>query len=185
MKLAIMLGKQWKSEPDEVRAHYKALADEQKQKHAEEHPDYQYTPRRPCERKRRASSRQYAKHSKAAAAAGVAAAGANRVEVQNKAVAESPTSMTSATTFSSVPTPGSVHTVGSDMMTPMSSNMNVYLGPSDLQDEQFHFDTSAFDLMVQELRNSQNQELMMQSMSPPEQTAVNSFDFSDYITDSF
>lgn len=180
-----MLGKQWKSEPDEVRAHYKALADEQKQKHAEEHPDYQYTPRRPSERKRRASSRQYAKHSKAAAAAGVAAAGAGRADVQGQGMAESPTSMTSAPTISTVSTPGGVQAAGGDTMAPASSNMNVYLGPNDLQDDQFHFDTNAFDLMVQQVRNGQNQELMMQSMSPAEQATVNSFDFSDYITDCF
>lgn len=177
-----MLGKQWKSESDEVRAHYKALADEQKQKHAEEHPDYQYTPRRPCERKRRASSRQYAKHSKAAAAAGVAAAGAGRMDVQGQVVPESPISMTSAATPSSVPTPGSVQGIGGEAMTPAFSNTNVYLGPNDMQDEQFNFDTSAFDLMVEELRNGQNPEFMM-PMTPAEQSAVNSLDFSEFITD--
>lgn len=43
-KLAIMLEKQWKSEPDEVRAHYKVLADEQKQEHAEEYPPIHASP---------------------------------------------------------------------------------------------------------------------------------------------
>lgn len=180
-----MLGKQWKSEPDQVRAHYKALADEQKQKHAEEYPDYQYTPRRPCERKRRASSRQYAKNFKAAAAAGVAAANAksqNQSQSQSQGMAESPASMTSAATLSSASTPGmqASGSMGRDI-----PDLNVYLGPNDLQDEQFNFDTASFDAMVQQLRNGQNQEFMLQPLEPAEQAAVDSFEFSDYIMDCF
>lgn len=85
-----MLGKQWKSELDEVRAHYKVLADEQKQKHVEEYPDYQYMPRRLCERKRRVLSWQYARHSKAAAAAGVEAANASKSKGQRPRVKPPP-----------------------------------------------------------------------------------------------
>lgn len=187
-----MLGKQWKAESDNVRAHYKALADEQKQKHAEEHPDYQYAPRRPCERKRRASSRQYAKHSKAAAEAGVAAASAksysqdqsfNQGHSHSQMIAESPTSMTSAVTLSSVSTPGMQ--AGDSNMGRDLSGLNVYLGPNDLQDERFNFDTVSFDAIVQQLRNGQNQEFMFQPLEPAEQAAVDSFEFSDYITDCF
>lgn len=108
----------------------------------------------PVERKRRASSLQYAKHSKAAAAAAAA-------DAQGQGMAESPTSMTSAATLSTVSTPGGVQAAGGDNMPPSFSNMNVYLGPNDLQDDQFHFDTNAFDLMVQQVRNGQNQELIM------------------------
>lgn len=61
---AILLGKQWRDETDAVKAHYKAQAEELKRKHARDHPDYQYSPRRPSEKKRRASSRQYPKHAK-------------------------------------------------------------------------------------------------------------------------
>lgn len=90
--------------------------------------------------------------------------------------------MTSAVTPSSVPTPGSVQGIGDEAMTPAFSNTNVYLGSNDMQDEQFNFDTSAFDLMVEELRNGQNPEFMM-PMTPAEQSAVNSLDFSEFITD--
>lgn len=175
-EIAIMLGKQWKSEPDEVRAHYKSLADEQKKKHAEEFPDYQYTPRRPCERKRRASSRQYAKHSKAAAVAGMAAGG--RGTNTNHFQPESPKSMSSA--FSSASTPGT-QPGGMDHDL---ANLNVFLGPNDLQDEQFNFDTVSFDAMVQQLRTGQNQDLL-KPLDPAEQAAVDSFELSDYITDCF
>ncbi|BCR91626.1 HMG-box domain-containing protein [Aspergillus chevalieri] len=201
--ISIMLGKQWKAEPEEVRAHYKALADEQKKKHAEEYPDYQYTPRRPCERKRRASSRQYAKHSKAAAAAGLAAASAKAKSYASTGIglglgsipesgagtttrhtpkAESPTSMTSGATLSTVSTPAMQAANGMDHDL---SEFNVFFGPSDLQDEQFNFDTVSFDAMVQQLRNDQNQDVFLQPLNPTEQAAVDSFEFSDYIADCF
>ncbi|KAL5356438.1 hypothetical protein BJX96DRAFT_171613 [Aspergillus floccosus] len=55
---SIILGKQWKSEGDETKLHFRNLAEELKKKHAEDHPDYHYSPRKPSEKKRRASSRQ-------------------------------------------------------------------------------------------------------------------------------
>ncbi|KAI1919798.1 hypothetical protein LOZ12_002240 [Ophidiomyces ophidiicola] len=56
--ISILLGKKWKSETAEVKAHFKTLADEIKRKHAEDHPDYQYAPRKPSEKKRRSASRR-------------------------------------------------------------------------------------------------------------------------------
>ncbi|WEW57504.1 hypothetical protein PRK78_002971 [Emydomyces testavorans] len=56
--ISILLGKKWKSETAETKAHFKALADEIKRKHAEDHPDYQYAPRKPSEKKRRSTSRR-------------------------------------------------------------------------------------------------------------------------------
>lgn len=53
MILAVTLGKQWNNEPEHVKAHFKALANEAKRKHAEDYPDYQYSPRKPSEKKRR------------------------------------------------------------------------------------------------------------------------------------
>jgi hypothetical protein len=52
-----MLGKQWKSEPEHVKGHFRGLASDIKRKHAEDHPDYQYTPRKQSEKKRRSSRR--------------------------------------------------------------------------------------------------------------------------------
>lgn len=65
------------------------------------------------------------------------------------------------------------------------SEFNVFFGPSDLQDEQFNFDTVSFDAMVQQLRNDQNQDVFLQPLNPTEQAAVDSFEFSDYIADCF
>lgn len=64
------------------------------------------------------------------------------------------------------------------------ANLNVFLGPNDLQDEQFNFDTVSFDAMVQQLRTGQNQDLL-KPLDPAEQAAVDSFELSDYITDCF
>ncbi|RAH64040.1 HMG-box domain-containing protein [Aspergillus aculeatinus CBS 121060] len=63
-EISILLGKQWKAEPEEVKAEWRKLAEETKRKHAEEHPDYQYTPRKPSEKKRRGSSRPESKPTK-------------------------------------------------------------------------------------------------------------------------
>ncbi|KAJ5692161.1 hypothetical protein N7462_001584 [Penicillium macrosclerotiorum] len=45
--------KMWRNEQPAVRETFKRLALEEKQKHAAEHPNYQYTPRRPAEVPRR------------------------------------------------------------------------------------------------------------------------------------
>lgn len=55
--IAVRVGAQWNSESAEVKAHYKALADEAKRVHAQKYPNYQYAPRKPCEKKRRSSRR--------------------------------------------------------------------------------------------------------------------------------
>lgn len=52
---AKVLGKQWKEESPAVRDLYKAQALERKAAHLKKYPDYQYAPRKPGEKKRRAS----------------------------------------------------------------------------------------------------------------------------------
>jgi len=61
-----MLGQQWSREASDVKARWKAVADDIKRKHSEMFPDYQYQPRKPSEKKRRMTRR------KAAALAGLA-----------------------------------------------------------------------------------------------------------------
>ena len=63
--LAVILGKKWKSESDEVKARYKQLADNIKTKHMLDHPDYQYAPRKPSEKKRRMTARKAAELARA------------------------------------------------------------------------------------------------------------------------
>ena len=62
---AVILGKKWKCESDEVKAHYKKLADNIKAKHMKDHPDYQYAPRKPSEKKRRMTARRAAELARA------------------------------------------------------------------------------------------------------------------------
>ncbi|EQL36520.1 HMG domain-containing protein, variant 4 [Blastomyces dermatitidis ER-3] len=61
-EISVLLGKRWKAESAETKAHFKSLADEIKVQHAKDHPDYQYAPRKPSEKKRRSTSRRDAHH---------------------------------------------------------------------------------------------------------------------------
>ncbi|PGG95037.1 hypothetical protein AJ79_10305 [Helicocarpus griseus UAMH5409] len=58
-EISVLLGNKWKAESAETKAHFKALADEMKIQHAKDHPNYQYAPRRPSEKKRRSTSRRH------------------------------------------------------------------------------------------------------------------------------
>lgn len=53
LRSARILGARWNNETPAVREQYTRLADDLKREHAIKHPDYQYAPRRPSERKRR------------------------------------------------------------------------------------------------------------------------------------
>lgn len=55
---AIILGKQWKDEDDLTKADFKLMADSIKKKHFLDHPEYQYQPRKPTEKKRRMTRRK-------------------------------------------------------------------------------------------------------------------------------
>lgn len=57
---AIVLGTQWKDETEDTKARYISLAQKLKAKHFLEHPDYQYQPRKPSEKKRRMTRRKAA-----------------------------------------------------------------------------------------------------------------------------
>ncbi|KAI9701696.1 MAG: Transcription factor Sox-2 [Bogoriella megaspora] len=48
-----LLGNQWKGEDEAVRAEWKAKAEKAKADHSKAHPDYQYQPRKPSEKKKR------------------------------------------------------------------------------------------------------------------------------------
>ncbi|KAF4769003.1 hypothetical protein HAV15_008980 [Penicillium sp. str.  len=53
-EISRILGARWNNESPEVRMQFTRLADDLKREHAIKHPDYQYAPRRPSDRKRRA-----------------------------------------------------------------------------------------------------------------------------------
>ncbi|KAJ5801336.1 High mobility group superfamily [Penicillium psychrosexuale] len=52
-EISRILGARWNNESSEIREQFTRLADDLKREHAIKHPDYQYAPRRPSERKRR------------------------------------------------------------------------------------------------------------------------------------
>ena len=57
---AVILGKQWTEESKEVKDQYKMAAEEIKEQHLRDHPEYQYRPRKPAEKKRRMTKRKAA-----------------------------------------------------------------------------------------------------------------------------
>ncbi|KAI4133754.1 MAG: hypothetical protein LQ341_006139 [Variospora aurantia] len=65
-QISIILGQQWQHEKDDVKAQFKAMAEEIKKKHLSAHPNYQYQPRKPTEKKRRMTRRKAEKLATAA-----------------------------------------------------------------------------------------------------------------------
>jgi len=174
---AIMLGKQWKDEPEEVKAQYRAQAEEVKKKHAEKHPNYQYTPRKPSEKKRRASSRQYK-------------------PTKVNAVVQSPASGTLIGSNISTPVmpigfqPNNLSQPGN--VNGMNGMNNVVLGPGDMVDEQFNFNAHAYNALVQHTNTNGDQFVMYQDMNNAgaatghqSQNVPEPFEFSDFMTDFY
>jgi hypothetical protein len=98
---AVLLGKRWKAESTEAKAHWKAKAEQIKREHALKHPDYQYAPRKPSEKKRRSAARRNSQatavHQGGSAAAGTqgvarsaAAASQSNASEENHPVQPSP-----------------------------------------------------------------------------------------------
>ncbi|CAG8243842.1 unnamed protein product [Penicillium salamii] len=54
-EISRILGARWKNECDAIRNQFIELAEKIKLQHAKQYPDYQYAPRRPSERRRRAT----------------------------------------------------------------------------------------------------------------------------------
>lgn len=166
--LAIILGSQWKNESEEVKAHYKALAEELKKKHAEDHPDYQYAPRKPSEKKRRATSRQYARFTK------------------HHPAPESPASASATSNMSSPPMMQGFQPAEVPATAPVNNmnGLNIMLGPNDMMDEQFQFNTDAYDALVQQVP-TQEQYIPYQGFTNDntvvDQTGADTFELSDFV----
>lgn len=60
-EISVILGKQWKGESEQVKAEFKALANELKELHALQNPGYSYAPRKTSEVKRRMTASKRAK----------------------------------------------------------------------------------------------------------------------------
>jgi HMG (high mobility group) box len=69
--IAVICGRQWKNETEDIKAHYKGMAEVLKKKHAQDNPGYVYNPRKPSDKKKRmTASRAAAMTSLASSAAG-------------------------------------------------------------------------------------------------------------------
>ncbi|PLB51676.1 mating-type HMG-box protein MAT1-2 [Aspergillus steynii IBT 23096] len=123
-EISVILGKQWKAETEDVKMQFRHQAEDLKRKHAEEHPDYHYSPRKPSERKRRASSRQHTKTGQSA---------------------KSPISTNDASDAS---TPG----MYSEMEMPMPLNDGLAGIDMIMPEQQFEFDHEAFDNLLQQVQ---------------------------------
>jgi len=64
---AVIIGNMWKNEDDAIKATYKNKAEEVKRMHVEAHPEYQYQPRKPSDKKRRMTRRKAARLATSAA----------------------------------------------------------------------------------------------------------------------
>lgn len=58
--VAIILGTQWRNESEATKVHWKAMAEDIKEKHFVDHPQYSYQPRKPTDRKRRMTRKKAA-----------------------------------------------------------------------------------------------------------------------------
>nr|CAI59780.2 mating-type protein MAT1-2-1 [Dufourea flammea] len=57
-QISIMLGQQWQNEAADIKAQFKSMAEKIKKEHLSAHPNYQYQPRKPAEKKRRMTRRK-------------------------------------------------------------------------------------------------------------------------------
>lgn len=94
--VAIMLGQQWQNEAADVKAQFKSMAEDIKKEHLSAHPNYQYQPRKPAEKKRRMTRRK-----------------AEILNAQAKS-SNNPTDTATAPAFEKTPTGNVVFTLGDD-----------------------------------------------------------------------
>ncbi|KAL8659681.1 MAG: hypothetical protein Q9226_000306 [Calogaya cf. arnoldii] len=95
-QISIMLGQQWQNEAAEIKAQFKSTADEIKKAHLSAHPNYQYKPRKPAEKKRRMTRRKMEK-----------------LSTQAKS-SKPPTNTGTVPAFDKTPTGNAVFTLGDD-----------------------------------------------------------------------
>ncbi|KAF9888442.1 hypothetical protein FE257_008720 [Aspergillus nanangensis] len=161
-EISIILGKQWKAESDEIQVHFRNMAEDLKKKHAEDHPDYHYSPRKPSEKKRRASSRQLPK------------------VVQNL---ESPASTNGTSTASTPALQLEMQAEGAAMAA--TSAFNMVFSPSEVPEEQLNFDTDAFDSLIQQVQDDYNKSMMYTHFGYPNDHVGDSFEFSEFVANDF
>ncbi|KAL6713548.1 hypothetical protein ACLMJK_009013 [Lecanora helva] len=66
-EISVILGKQWKNEKESTKSRFINMAKQLKARHQIEHPEYQYQPRKPSQKKRRMTQRKKAALAEASA----------------------------------------------------------------------------------------------------------------------
>nr|AZB52179.1 MAT1-2-1 [Aspergillus heterothallicus] len=168
-EISIILGKQWKAESEEVKMQFRNMAEKLKKKHAEDHPDYHITPRKPSERKRRTSSRQFSKNTKPAALRDTAASMNITSDVSSPAMLEGMPvgEIDFNPAFEGVPGINAI----------MTSN-------SMLENQHYHPKPNAVDLLNHVLNHYHKTALYLQ-LDPPEGLILEHFEFTDLNSDCF
>ncbi|KAL1998214.1 hypothetical protein VTN02DRAFT_6634 [Thermoascus thermophilus] len=167
-EISIMLGKQWKEEPADVKAHFKALADEIKRKHAADYPDYQYAPRKPSEKKRRSTSRN------------ISTKGQRNLRPLPEASSSVPSAI-------SAPTEQSGLTIRDiDNIDPMNDilSFNAALGV-DTDYENAEFDSEEFDAMIQRVQDDHDRVAFHENFNLTSSGPLDTLHFSDFIVDYY
>ena len=166
---AIILGKQWKAESEEVKMQFRNMAEELKKKHAEDHPDYHYTPRKPSEKKRRASSRQYSKSTKRQ----------KSPALTNDTSDSSTPSMYSSMQLDNMPIDTSLDSLAA---------IDIVLSPDELPgDYALQFDSDTFDNLLQQVQGDcgKTATTLFPQFNFTERPVGESFEFSDLIADCY
>ncbi|RDW86143.1 HMG-box domain-containing protein [Aspergillus mulundensis] len=169
-QISVILGKQWREETEEVKLHFKNLAEDFKKKHAEEHPDYQYTPRKPSEKKRRATSRLSPKSSKPSVP----------LETPPPMSASSPNAFTPPM----CPDIQTGQLAGAVYMGQLEGP-NVIFNASGLTEEPTSFGTNAFDSLFQQGQSEYDRTALFSQLELADGSFGDSFEFPDFAADYF
>ncbi|KAL8863467.1 MAG: hypothetical protein Q9178_000148 [Gyalolechia marmorata] len=132
-QISIMLGQQWQNEMAEVKAQFKSMAEEIKKKHLSAHPNYQYQPRKPAEKKRRMTRRK-----------------AEKLSAQAES-SYAPTDTATVPEFETTPTGNAVFTLGDDLIEDDAAIMAmVHKHNKDLIALTTHYDATAAPVLYHE-----------------------------------
>ncbi|KAL4821103.1 hypothetical protein BDW67DRAFT_180649 [Aspergillus spinulosporus] len=169
-EISVIIGKKWRAEPEEAKLHFKSLAEEFKRKHAEEYPDYQYTPRKPSEKKRRAASRIAPKTPKCTVAL------------------ETPGSMTAPS--SSVFTPQMYPSIQNGQLAGAGyigylDGLNGMVNSGGLAEEPANFGTNAFNSLFQQPQSDYGRTALFPQLEFAGPSLGDSLEFPDFAADYF
>lgn len=130
---AIMLGQQWQNEAADIKARFKSMAEEIKKEHLSAHPNYQYQPRKPAEKKRRMTRRKMEK-------------------LRTQATSSNnPTDTAAVPGFEKTPTGNAVFTLGDDSIEDDATLMAmVQKHNEDFMASTTHYDESAAPVLYHE-----------------------------------